>query len=377
MSVFGDGSLTARASFALLLANLRYWSSVAPTVREQLRHWERRARAIPDPELRRVALENLRSEGFNAEGTTTLATLAKRSKRGRAAEAIVAMQVMYDYLDGLAEQFNDPSPDHHLFQAFLDAVTPFAAPRDYYREHAHSDDGHYLSELIATVRDTLAALPASHAITPVARSAARRCAEAQARVHASIGAGASELQAWAEREAASTPLRWREFLAGAVTSALSVYALIAAGADRQTTREQAVAIDAAYLSFGALATMLDSVIDYEHDLKMDTQWYLRSYEDQTLLAERLAETAGQAAAQARALPHDAYHVMTLVGIAAYYLSAPEASSEHARPLTARLRRELQPLITPTLAVMRTWRAAKRTYATCRSLRTRRRSSERG
>ncbi len=167
-----------------------------------------------------------------------------------------------------------------------------------------------------------------------------------------------------------------KFLAGAVTSALSVYALIAAGADRQTTREQAVAIDAAYLSFGALATMLDSLVDYEHDLKMDTQWYLRGYEDQTVLAERLAEIAQQAAAQARTLPHDAHHAMTLVGIAAYYLSAPEANSEFARPLTARLRGELRPLITPTLAVMRTWRTAKRTYTGYRTAKTLRRPSRR-
>ncbi len=121
------------------------------------------------------------------------------------------MQVMYDYLDGLAEQptLDDLGADHQLFQAFMDAVTPLAEPRNYYRDPAHSDDGHYLSELTATVRNTLAALPASAAIVPVAWSAARRCAEAQARVHATVGAGALELQLWAEREAGSTALRWR------------------------------------------------------------------------------------------------------------------------------------------------------------------------
>jgi tetraprenyl-beta-curcumene synthase len=360
--VFGDGSLTARAGLALLRANARYWPTVAPTVREQLRHWELRAQAIPDPDLRRVALENLHTESFNAEATTTLATLVNRADRARTAEAIVAMQVMYDYLDGLAEQttFDVARDGHRLFAAFTDAVTPHVQPRNYYGEHSYGDDGHYLSELTATVKYTLAALPASTAIAPVAQRAARRCAEAQTRVHAPVDIGPSELEAWAVREAAGTPLPWREFLAGAATSAMSVFALITAGADRQTTREQALAIDAAYLSIGALATMLDSLIDFEHDVDMDMQWYLRCYEDQTLLAARLAEIARLATAQARGLPHDAHHVMTLVGTAAYYLSAPEANSELARPLTNRLRKELRPLITPTLAVMRTWRAAKGT-----------------
>ena len=44
--------------------------------------------------------------------------------------------------------------------------------------------------------------------------------------------------------------------------------------------------------------------------------------------------------------------MTLVGVAAYYISAPTADSDFARPVTSQVRRELQPLITPTLGVMR-------------------------
>jgi hypothetical protein len=51
--------------------------------------------------------------------------------------------------------------------------------------------------------------------------------------------------------------------------------------------------------------------------------------------------------------------MTLVGIVAYYASAPTAASDFARPLITPIRRELAPLITPTLALMRAWRLAKR------------------
>ena len=73
----------------------------------------------------------------------------------------------------------------------------------------------------------------------------------------------------------------------------------------------------------------------------------------------MRRVAGDAARQARLLPHAAHHVMTLVGVVAYYASAPAAKSAFAQPVTARLTAELRPLITPTLALMRAWRLAKR------------------
>ena len=52
--------------------------------------------------------------------------------------------------------------------------------------------------------------------------------------------------------------------------------------------------------------------------------------------------------------------MTLVGVVGYYASAPTANDDaFARPVIARVKRELLPLITPTLALMRGWRTAKR------------------
>jgi tetraprenyl-beta-curcumene synthase len=360
VSVFDDWALTARASLALIVANVRYWPTVAPTVREQLQRWEREAQAIPDPHLRDVALDKLRGESFNAEGTTTLATLARVDKRASVAQAIVALQVMYDYLDGLVEQPNFASERSRddLLKAFDDALAPTVTAGGSYHGLAYRGDGGYLDDLITTVREAFGALAGNTAVAPQARSAARRCAKAQSIVHTSAGADAPEVKAWAQREAEGTALGWREFLAGAVTSALSVYALLVAGTRRQTTPSQASAIDAAYLSIGALTTMLDSLVDYDEDLQTDRQWYLPSYHDRALLAERLAAVARLAIAQASTLPDAAHHVMTVVGVAAYYLSTPEARREPALSVTNALHQELKPLITPTLAVMRVWRAAK-------------------
>ncbi|MFI5004539.1 MAG: DUF2600 family protein [Solirubrobacterales bacterium] len=360
MAAFGDRRLLARAGVALALANARYWPRVAPLVHAQLKRWEQRAHAIEDPALHALALEKLREERFNAEVAATLATLAPPEHRTAVVEAIVAYEVMYDYLDGLTEQ-PTPSPledGHSHYRAFTDAITLDSEPADGYYTSRPADDGGYLKDLAGVVRGALAGLPSTPAIFSAAREAARRCAEAQIRAHAAPALGTPQLEQWAKHEAQDTPLGWQEFLAGAASSVLAVHALIAAAADERTTLGYAAEIDTTYLSICALSTMLDSLVDHQRDTQAGQAGYLRYYRDHDLLARDLARAARRAVEHSSALPNSAHHVMTLVGVAAYYISAPTAGSDLARPVTRQVRRELEPLITPTLAVMRTWRAAK-------------------
>jgi|SRR5665213_727794 len=361
---FADRRLIARAALALLLANMRYWTTVAPLVRTQLARWERRAQAIGDPFLRTLAISKLEEERFNVEVAATLATLAPRAQRAGTTEAIVALQVMYDYLDLLSEQpLGDPRSDgNRLFAAFTDALCLEHEPGgDYYRNRPQSEDGGYLQELVKTARDALARLPAAVAVVEVAQLSAKRCAEAQALSHAAAHSPSAEVEVWAIREASATALGWPEFLAGATASVLAVHALIAAAADQRTTSEVAEEIDAVYLSIGAL-TMLDSLVDHQDDIATGALGYVQYYESPELMAMRLLGVAREAATRARALPNAAHHIMTLVGVVAYYCSAPAAGSAIALPVTEHMRRALRPLITPTLALMRTWRLTKRVRA---------------
>jgi tetraprenyl-beta-curcumene synthase len=376
------GRLTlGRAGLALVLANLRYWSTVAPLVRTQLARWEQAARAIPDPELRTLALGKLRDERFNAQVATTLATLAPRTRRRSVVEAIVALQVMYDYIDVLGEQTGGAGPaidGRHLFAALRDAVTLDVGdgrdavtldvgggrdlgtddPRDYYRDRPSSEDGCYLRALVETIRGVLVRLPATDSIAEVAQRSAARCAEAQVLHHQASGSGIDGVRDWSSARAVGTGLGWQEYLAGATASVLAIGALIAAAADPATTLEDAEEIDALYLSIGAL-TMLDGVVDLQEDIAAGQLGYLQYYSDPGVLAQRLADIARDAIGRARILPNGAHHIATLVGIVAYYASAPAASDAFARPVILRVRRELRPLITPTLALMRAWRLAKR------------------
>ncbi|MGC2373980.1 MAG: DUF2600 family protein [Solirubrobacteraceae bacterium] len=354
----------AKAGFALVLANMRYWSTVAPLVREQLVRWERHARTIPDPFLRAQAIRKLSEERFNAEVAATLATLARPIYRRSAVEAIVALQVAYDYMDLLGEQLRTEAPaeSRHMLGALIDALTQGEQlNRDYYHYHPNSQDGGYLRELVGAVRHALAKLPATGAIEGVAIRSAERCAEAQAISNTAPCSEMPDLERWAKHRATGTGLQWPDFLAGAAASVLAIHALIAAAADPETTHQDAERIDAAYLSICAL-TMLDSVVDHEHDIATGELSYVELYGSHELMALRLASLARDATDKARRLPHAAHHIMTLIGVVAYYASALNAGSPATLPVTASVSEELRPLLTPTLAVMRAWRRAKRARA---------------
>jgi tetraprenyl-beta-curcumene synthase len=356
-AVRSDRRFLARAAVALVVANARYWSTVAPVVRGQLWRWRERAREIPDPSVRELALAKLDDERFNAEAGAMLATLAPRVYRKDVVEAIVALQVLFDLLDGLTERpLQDPLADGgRLFAAFTDALRSRSQrppPRD-------GDDGGYLQALSDAASGALGRLPACDAVIDVAAASAQRAAQAQIRMHAAPQLGIGQLQAWAREQARGTGLPWRELLAGAASSVLSVHALVAAAADVRTTPAHAARIEHAYLSICVLLTLLDSLVDQERDERAGEPGYVSLYDDRELLAQALVAAARRAVGQARELPGGAHHVMMLTGVVAYYTSTAAARGERARPLVAQLHRDLAPLIAPTLAFMRAWRLAKR------------------
>lgn len=357
-----DRKFARRAGAALAVANLRYWSGVAPIVGAQLKRWGAHAEAIPDPCLRQLAVRKLQSEHFNAEVAATLATLAPKAQRKDAVEAIVALEVLYDYLDGLTERpVADPlQSGFQLYRAFVGALeSEPRPPEDYYAFQPRGDDGGYLRALSRSVHAAVSRMPAHAAMLEVASQPALRCAEGQIRVHAAPQIGTVQLETWAKARSAGSGLGWREYTAGAVASVLASHALIAVGARSDVTAREARAIDAAYLSISALSTMLDSLVDFERDAAADDAWLVDLYGGPDLLANRLVGVAERAVAEVRALPLGAHHFMTLVGVVAYYASADEARGDLVAPLLEHLRRELRPLFAPTLAVMRAWRLAKR------------------
>lgn len=346
---------------ALVVVHLRYWLTVAPRVRRELRRWRRRARAIEDPVLRAHATQKLCDERANTHGTATLCTLAPRRYRRSVVAAAVALQVMYDYLDAVTEL---PVPGHlrssrQLFRAFAVALTPGAEPVDYYRFHPQWRDGGYLDALVGACRTSIEGLPGGAAVLPIARDVVERFSEAQSRSHVVPHEGVDQLERWAVRELAPSSLTWWEWAGGAAASIFAVHALLSAAADPRTTRRQALQIDEVYLLSSTLATMLDSLIDDERDATGGGHRYISYYATPKSAAGRLATVAREATAAARGLPNAAHHVMTVAGVTAFYLSAPAAGTAEARVVASPVTNELRPVIVPILATLRVWRRITR------------------
>jgi tetraprenyl-beta-curcumene synthase len=351
---------------ALLSANVRYWTSVAPIVRGELARWRGLAESIPDQPLRELALSKLDGEAFNAEVAATLATLAPRRHRPAAVRAIVALEVLFDYLDGRTEL---PSEDpialgERLFAALSGAVESQRGPLED-ASLMELEDGAYLLALADGVRVELRRLPATANIADTAGTSARRCAQAQVHLHAWAELSEGQLRDWAWAGAAYRGLGWREYLGGSASSVLSLHALIAAAASPSTSTADAQMIDAAYLAIGGVITMLDSLVDLSADEARGEVGFVRLFATHEEIEQCLRDLTREALERARRAPHGGHHAMTLAGAGAYYTTHPGAREPHMRAIAAMMRRELSPTIWPTLAVMGTWRAAKLARAASR------------
>lgn len=268
------GRVALAATFSRLAA--RYWLGVFPRVCRERRRWRARAQAIPDPELRRIALESQRKWG-NVEGAAAFAALVPRGRhRAAAARAMVCFQAAYNYLDLLGEQPNsDPATaGRRLHRALPVALDPGAPHEDYYAGltrsrdggragaggrpgeghrpddggrsgHGHPpDDGGYLTGLVDSCRAALTQLPAYPELASAARAAAERIVEFQSCNTGEIQGDYRALERWAR---AVTPdgsdLYWWE-TAAAGGSSLAIYALIAlAAAAGQPSSSPAVGAD--------------------------------------------------------------------------------------------------------------------------------------
>jgi len=328
-------------------------------VRRELERWRLRAAAIPDPVLGRQALAAIDQKGLNVEAIAVFATLAPRRRRAAAIRAMAALQVAVDYLDNVTEEpVDEPLANAlALHRALSAAVTPGAAPQDWYRLHPRREDGGYLDALVATCQEELATLPATAAVASTLRRAAARCGEGQSYTHA--GGEQAALEAWAATLGAPPFYRWWEAAAGASSSA-GAQALIAAAADSGTSAAEAELIECAYFPpVGALTVLLDDLIDRDDDALVGAPNYLAYYDGAEEAADRLELITHLGVSALAPLRHRHRHAAILTGVAGFYLSAATAEAAYARPARRRLLAAAGPLVRPIVAVMRQRRARKR------------------
>jgi tetraprenyl-beta-curcumene synthase len=353
---------------AFSTAARRYWLSVFPQVRHELRHWRERAGEIPDPILRRLALDAQRKRG-NVEGAAAFAAFTPRGNRAALVRAAVSFQAAYDYLDVLAEQ---PQPDpvagaRELHEALLHALdpalgtgSPAGGQPDYYASYPQRQDGGYLAGLVDTCRTALATLPSYAAVAAAAQRAAERIVEFQSLNLSETQGDHEAFERWARTETPpGTDLRWWE-TAAAGGSSLGVHALIAAAAELDLQPEEVQAIERAYFPWiGGLHSLLDHLVDRAQDLAASQRNLMDYYASPQEAAMRMRTFAERAASSARALPRGRQHTIILAGMAGYYLSDPEAAAVGAREIARGVRNEVGGLLTPALWVFKGRQMASR------------------
>lgn len=368
MQLADDANLTLRVvhraelAAAFLSAAQCYWMNVFPLVQRELDYWCRRAGEIPDPELRRLALDTHRIKWCNVEGAAAFATLAPPAYRHATIRVLITFQAAYDYADTLAEQpQDDPIANGRLLhQPLLVALDSIAKHPDYYAHSRLNDDGGYLRALTDSCRRAFEQLPAHAMAAPAVRRAAERIVTYQSLNHS--GSNTHEVLArWAHEETPpGTGLRWWETSA-ACASSLTALALLSAAANPALETRDVLAVESAYHPWvGALHTLLDSLIDWREDEIGGQASLLDCYNSTAELAEIMAILALRSREAIASLPQASRHAVLLAGMTGLYLSAPEARSPRAKRASEHVLGALRDDLTrSTLLVMRARRVVRR------------------
>jgi tetraprenyl-beta-curcumene synthase len=347
-------------------AAFSYWTSVFPRVCFYIARWRARARRIPDPVLRQLALDALDKRG-NIEGAAAFAAFVPLARRANVTRATSAFQAAYNLLDMLGEQ---PSPDpvldgRRLHEALVYAVTPRGATGpldgdpgqrgpvvalDWYEHHPQRSDGGYLDTLIEECRDAFAALPSHLLAAPSAQAAAARIVAFQSLNLSKSQGEHTGLEQWAR---AATPpgggLQWWE-TAAAAGSSLGVHVLIAAAAGPQLDAGEVSALAHAYFPWiGGLHSLLDNLID-KHEDEAAGHRSLIEYYGPEQAAQRMKWIAEQAQEKAGELPHSRCHVVILAAMIGNYLATPEAHSAELKPIGDSVLATVSTLSRPTMLV---------------------------
>jgi tetraprenyl-beta-curcumene synthase len=323
-----------------------------------------RALRIPDPALRRFALEALDHKRGNLEGAAAFAAFVPRASRPAVVKALVACQTICDYLDLLSEQ---PSPDpvangYRLHEALIVATVSGEPHRDYYAYHPHGDDGGYLMALVGAARTALQELPSSASICESMGRASERIALYQSFNHGDAFGSYEPFERWAKKASGEHGELHPWETAAAAGSTLTVLALIASAADPTLCDSSVREIEDAYFPWiGSLHSLLDSLVDHEDDLAAEGRALVGYYSSPLDAATRMRVIASEALNRAEALPDGKYHVLIMAAMASFYIcELHRSSSPHAQLVAPSVLDAFDGLATPAMAVLRARRVLRRT-----------------
>ncbi|KYG26644.1 tetraprenyl-beta-curcumene synthase family protein [Alkalihalobacillus trypoxylicola] len=303
-----------------LLINI--YRDVLPTVHRYYNQWKERAEEIPDPELRKQALDALEKKEFHCEGGGVFGLLA-RERFDELIQFIIAYQIMCDYLDNLCDQsdYQDPKDFRSLHNALQAALTPGEPLTNYYQYRLEQDDGGYLHELIETCQQILISFPSFRVVQNNMLLLSELYSDLQVHKHVKSEERLSRLKEWFVQYKEEIPtMTWFEFSA-CTGSTLGIYSLATYSTMEQLTLEQANQIKNGYYPWvQGVHLLLDYFIDQEEDRVDDELNFLTYYKSEEEMKERFRFFVQKAEESLLTLPDPKFHRNIWRGMIAIYMS---------------------------------------------------------
>jgi tetraprenyl-beta-curcumene synthase len=333
---------------------------VAESSRE-IKRWLLVARKIPSPEIRCAALSALETKQGQGRGAALFAIVPDSASRPLI-RALIAYQVLYDFLDSVSERGAEAGQRNgdHLYLALLDALDSSRPLSDYYRYHPWKDDGGYLESIVAFCRAQTAQLVSY----PLVRDAlveevtGQGIAQILAINHDPDDAGRNrELHLWARRHAPpACELNWFELAAAGSGSSIVHLVLLSLAASPTCSREDVSRVRKAYFPWVAsMASLLDSYVDQAVDAATGDHSYVAHYQTPSVAARRIEQLLRRTLVEAGSLPDANRHKLIVACMAAMYLSTDRAHTPEMRRDTQRVARAGGSLTRLLIPAMRLWR----------------------
>lgn len=313
----------------------RVYRHVQPVLEREFAAWRERAQTIPNPELRKQALDSMNTKKFHCQGGSVYAAQVIPYVE-TIVPLIVAYQTISDYLDNLCDRSTslDPQDFRQLHVSMQDALTPGAPLRDYYLYREDKDDGGYLASLVQTCQRYAAQLPAYSRIQHQVVEFSTLYSDLQVYKHIAPHLREGELlKWWGKYEEKYGELYWQEF-AAVTGSTIGIFALFCLATQEDVPDVQIRAVSEAYFPWlCGLHILLDYLIDLEEDRLGGDLNFVSYYDSERDATDRLQYFIKQAKASVRRLPNPSFHRMIVDGLIAFYLADRKVNRSQPRIYT--------------------------------------------
>lgn len=303
----------------------KYVQEVFPLVNKELDKWVTKLEDCPSKVLQEQGLASIDSKSFHALGGSIYALYP-----GVNTEAfvvfVVALQTISDYLDNLCDRAGvyDEMAFRQLHLAVTAALDPEQdSDQEYYKYYPYTDDGGYLSSLVAACQEIIREwLPSYAQVKEEMLHLAGLYSDLQSLKHLSLDTREIQLLEWAEKNKQPDLSPW-EF-AAATGSTLGMFMLAASSGSNLAVMDAKKISEAYFPWISGLHILLDYFIDQEEDHAEGDLNFVFYYASPKECEERLKVFLRQGLEKAQILPQFLFHLTVVKGLLAMYLSDPKA-----------------------------------------------------